>query len=115
VVLGQVIGSAHAATTEERAKSHALHGGYYDFSRKSELQAEFDAIEPHSDVVVDLASTEHLDCACLGVMIGRLNEWRMRKPKTQLHLINVAPRLARVLELLKLEQLFIIEGPVAAA
>jgi anti-anti-sigma factor len=91
------------------SNAHVLHGGYYDFSRKAELKAEFDAIEPHSDVVVDLASTEHLDCSCLGIMIGRLREWRVYKPKTQLRLINVSPRLERVLELLKLEQLFIIE------
>src|SRR5665213_2203469 len=89
------------------AGSHALHGGYYDFSRKSELKVEFDAIEQHSDVVIDMASTEHLDCSCLGVMVRRLREWRVGKPETQLRLINVAPRLERVMQLLKLEQVFV--------
>jgi anti-anti-sigma regulatory factor len=107
--LDQVTRSANGSATVTKVAIHALHGGYYDVSRKSELQAEFDAIEPHSDVVIDLATTEHLDCACLGVMVGRLGEWRVRKPETQLRLRNVAPQLARVLGILKLNEVFIVE------
>jgi anti-anti-sigma factor len=106
--MGQVDNFVHTSAATDGPPSHVLHGGYYDLSRKSELKAEFDAIEPHSDVVIDLASTEHLDCSCIGVMVGRLREWRVRKPETQLRLINVTPRLERMLRLLMLQQLFVI-------
>jgi anti-anti-sigma regulatory factor len=112
--MGQVRSGARESSTAAPA-IHTLHGGYYDVSRRAELQAELDAIEPHSDVVIDLASTEHLDCSSLGIMIGRLREWRVAKPATQLRLRNVTPQLTRVLGILKLDELFILEAPVATA
>jgi anti-anti-sigma factor len=59
--------------------------------------------------VLDLSTTEHLDCSCLGVLIGKLHQWREHDPETQLRLIHVAPRLARMLSLANLDQLFILD------
>ena len=50
------------------SEPRVLHGGYYDLARREELRAELDLIQPHSDVVLDLARTEHLDCSCIGVL-----------------------------------------------
>ncbi len=83
-----------------------LHGGYYDVFRTAELKAELGSVEPHSDVILDLSTTEHLDCGSLGVMIGKLQQWRRRKPGTQLCLMHVAPRMARILTILNLDQVF---------
>ncbi len=86
-----------------------LKGGYYDILRSAELTAELNAIQPHSDVVLDLACTQHLDCACLGVMIRALNEWNRRAPGTHLRLRNVVPQVERMLQLVKLDKVFVIE------
>jgi anti-anti-sigma factor len=87
----------------------ALHGGRYDISRANELARELEAIEPHSDVVLDLKQTAYLDCSCIGVLIANLKNWQTQSPQTRLRLINVAPNVASVLTLLRLDELFIVE------
>jgi anti-anti-sigma factor len=86
----------------------AFHGGYYDANRIGELAAELDAISPHSDVVIDLASTEYLDCSSLGLMVRHVNRWRLQKPGTKLRLINVNERLVTVMHALGLDRVFVI-------
>jgi anti-anti-sigma factor len=86
-----------------------LHGGDYDISRKEDLRSELDRTEPHSDVVLDLALTDFVDCSCLGVFIAKLREWRQQDPDTKVRLRNVAPRIARMLSLLELDRLFVID------
>lgn len=100
----------HWTKTERQAigKPILLLGGYYDVFRKADLRAELAAIEPHSDVVLDLATTDQLDCGSLGLMVARLREWRKEKPQTNLRLINVSTRIARVLTILGLDTLFIV-------
>ena len=86
-----------------------LKGGRYDIFRRAELSAELDAIEPQSDVVLDLSRTEFLDCAALGLMVKALNEWNKRAPGTHLRLRNVAPKVERILKIVELDRVFIIE------
>jgi anti-anti-sigma factor len=86
----------------------ALHGGFYDATRNVELAAELDKISPHSDVMIDLASTEYLDCSSLGLMIQNLRRWKREKPGTQLRLTNVNPSLFAVMRLLQLDGIFLI-------
>jgi len=90
-------------------KPVTLNGGYYDIFRSAELTVELSAIKPGSDVVLDLSRTQHLDCACLGVMIRALNEWNKRAPGTHLRLRNVVPQVERILRLVELDRVFIIE------
>ncbi len=87
----------------------AFHGGFYDISRKGELKAELDAISPHSDVVIDLSSTEYLDCSAVGMMVGKLRQWEKEKPGTRLRLRNVNRRLTNVMLILNLHRIFTIE------
>jgi anti-anti-sigma factor len=86
----------------------SLHGGFYDSGRNVELAAELDVITPHSDVIIDLASTEYLDCSSLGLMLQNLTRWKQEKPGTELRLINVNPSLFDVMRLLKLDEVFLI-------
>jgi anti-anti-sigma factor len=90
-------------------KPVVLNGGYYDVFRTAELAAELNAIEPQSDVVLDLSNTQQLDCACLGVMIHALKEWNKRAPGTHLRLRNVVPQVEKMLHLMELDRVFIIE------
>ncbi len=92
------------------AQSLRLHGGYYDLGRKVELESELASVEPHSDVFLDLAATEHLDCSCLGLMIVTLHRWRNQKPDTNLRLLNVLPGFAKVLSILRLDEVFVVEA-----
>ncbi len=87
-----------------------LRGGYYDIYRLDQLRAELQAVQPHSDVLLDLATTESLDCACLGALVGHLNVWRQRAPDTNLRLKNIHPRVARILTLTQLDKVFIVEN-----
>jgi anti-anti-sigma regulatory factor len=87
-----------------------LEGGYYDVARRDDLKRELHGVEPHSDVVLDLAHTESLDCSCLGILVAKLGAWRERKPDTNLRLQNVTQSLERALRLLKLDNVFIIES-----
>jgi anti-anti-sigma factor len=87
-----------------------LEGGEYDVARKDGLRAELEQTEPHSDVVLDLANTDYMDCSCLGVLIAKLHEWRERDPDTHIRLRNIAPSIARMLGLLELDRLFVIEN-----
>jgi len=87
-----------------------LEGGEYDVARKDDLRAELEQTEPHSDVVLDLAKTDYLDCSCIGVLIAKLHEWRERHPDTHLRLRNVAPSITRMLGILELDRLFVIEN-----
>ena len=101
-----ILNDRHGATTPV-----VLEGGYYDVFRKKALQAELASIQSHSDVVLDLSRTEQIDCACLGLFVARLREWRAQKPGTNLRLVNVSPRIARILSLLSLDTLFIVNQP----
>jgi anti-anti-sigma factor len=85
-----------------------LHGGFYDSARNAELATELDAITPHSDVIIDLASTEYLDCSSLGLMLQNLTRWKQEKPGTALRLINVNPSLVDAMRLLQLDGVFLI-------
>ena len=85
-----------------------LHGGFYDYTRIVELAAELDAITPHSDVTIDLASTEYLDCSSLALMLLNLRRWKQEKPGTELRLVNVNPSLVDVLHQLNLDRVFLI-------
>jgi anti-anti-sigma factor len=87
-----------------------LDGGEYDVARKEDLRAELEKTEPHSDVVLDLAKTDYMDCSCVGVLIGKLHEWRGEDPDTHIRLRNVAPSIARMLGLLELDRVFVIES-----
>jgi anti-anti-sigma regulatory factor len=85
-----------------------LHGGFYDATRNVELAAELDTISPHSDVMIDLASTEYLDCSSLGLMIKNLRRWKLEKPGMELRLTNVNSSLLGVMRLLQLDGVFVI-------
>jgi anti-anti-sigma factor len=87
-----------------------LAGGEYDVARRDDLRAELDKTEPHSDVVLDLAKTDYMDCSCVGVLIAKLDAWRAQDPDTHVSLRNVAPSIARMLGLLELDRLFVIEN-----
>jgi anti-anti-sigma regulatory factor len=97
---------ARAPTTEPLL----LEGGYYDASRRQDLKRELRGVDPHSDVVLDLAHTACFDCSCLGILIAKLLVWRQRDPDTNLRLRNIAPSLASTLHLLKLDEVFIVES-----
>ena len=85
-----------------------LHGGYYDGRRYDEFAAELAAISPHSDVVIDLASTEYLDAWCWSLVVQHLAKWRKQKSGTQLRLVNVRPQLAEILHTLELDRIFFV-------
>ncbi|HEY1680413.1 MAG TPA: STAS domain-containing protein [Candidatus Tumulicola sp.] len=87
-----------------------LQGGDYDIARKSDLWTELGQTEPQSDVVLDLALTDFIDCSCFGVLITQLSIWREHAADTNLRLQNVAPSTARMLGLLELDRLFVIEN-----
>jgi anti-anti-sigma factor len=85
-----------------------LHGGFYDGNRSDELAAELEAISPHSDVFIDLAGTDYMDCSSLGLLLQSLTRWKREKPGTALRLINVNPSLVHVMRLLELDRVFLI-------
>jgi anti-anti-sigma regulatory factor len=91
-------------------ESLLLKGGWYDAARHEDLKLELHGFEPHGDGVLDLVRTKHLDCASLGILIAKLLTWRKRKPEINLRLLNVAPKLANILRLLQLDQVFLIES-----
>lgn len=87
-----------------------LRGGHYDFSRKTELKLDLDAVKPRKLVVLDLAATTCLECVSIGVSVGKLREWRQVVPDAQLHLRNVSAHIARMLRLLELDSELVIES-----
>ncbi len=99
--------AAESFTLHQRP--YRLRGGYYDIGRRAELRAELDSLEPHSDIILDLAATQQVDCSCLGVMVAKLNEWRERDSEMNLRLLNVGPGVARVLNISRLDEAFIVE------
>jgi anti-anti-sigma factor len=87
-----------------------LEGGHYNAARQEDLERELCAVETHRDVVLDLARTEYIDCSCIGILIGKLRGWQERRPGAKLRLRNVAPDFAMILQLLRLDELFIVES-----
>jgi len=87
-----------------------LRGGAYDVARRDALKAELAQVEPYTDIVIDLSTTELLDCSCIGVLAAKLRAWKDRRPQTTLRLRNVSTNIARVLRLLKLDEVFIVEN-----
>jgi hypothetical protein len=85
----------------------SLEGGCYDAPRRNDLKRELSGLEPHRDIVLELARTEHLDFSCIGILIRKLRVWRDREPKTNLRLRNISSNFAITLRLLKLD-----EGPL---
>jgi anti-anti-sigma factor len=85
-----------------------LHGGFYDVNRSVELAAELEAISPHSDVIIDLASTEYLDASSIGLLMHNLRRWKHEKPGTQLRLVNVNPNLVEIMHRLNLDRIVLI-------
>ena len=59
-------------------------------------------------MIIDLASTEYLDCSSLGLMLQNLMRWKQEKPGTQLRLVNANQGLVDVMRLLKLDGIFLI-------
>jgi len=86
-----------------------LNGGYYDAFRQAEFGFALDALEPQGDIVLDLGVTLHLDCSCLGLMVGKLHHWRQQQPEVNLDLRNVPQNLKRVLNLVQLDEVFVID------
>jgi anti-anti-sigma regulatory factor len=91
-------------------ESLLFEGGFYDVARHDDLKLELNGFEPHGDGVLDLARTKHLDCSSFGILIAKLLTWRKRRPEINLRLLNVAPKLANTLRLLRLNEVFVIES-----
>jgi anti-anti-sigma factor len=87
-----------------------LQGGDYDVGRKDDLRAEVAGIPSSEDIVLDLSTTNSVDCSCIGVLIAQLRAWRAKFPDRTFRLQNVAPGIARMIALLNLERLFLIES-----
>jgi anti-anti-sigma factor len=87
-----------------------LRGGVYDVARRDALRAELAAVELHGDVVLDLGATEFMDCSCLGVLTSKLRAWRDRDPWINVRLRNVPVLLARILRVLRLDEVFTLES-----
>jgi anti-anti-sigma factor len=90
------------------AQPVTLRGGFYDPGRNVELAAELAAVRPHSDVIIDLASTEYLDCSSIGLLLHNLGRWKREKPGTKLRLVNVNPNLIEIMHRLQLDRIFLI-------
>lgn len=107
---GSIANGSVSLETVRGPRRIKLRGGYYDFSRKAELEDELDAAQPQSVVVLDLVATTALECACIGIIIGKLREWRRVIPDAEIRLRNVSACIARSLRLLELESVLVIES-----
>ena len=87
-----------------------LQGGYYDLSRKKDLENELQSVVCSGDVTLDLRKTESFDCSCLSVLLLKLQEWRKENAHLRIRLINVFPILVKMLTILQLDSIFIIES-----
>ena len=88
----------------KRASEPIVLNGWYDIWRRDELLAVLDRVDPTDVVVLDLSLVEHLDCACLGILIRKLNQWREKTPNVELRLDNVGAHLQKMIKLLRLDQ-----------
>lgn len=75
------------------------------------VQQAAQALRHNPFLVVDLAQAEFLDSSALGALVNLTNQ--ARKAGGELWLANVPPAIARVLELLKLDQFFEIQTDIA--
>ena len=80
--------------------------GWYDIWRRDEFEAALDRIDPGDVVVLDLSQVQHIDCACLGLMLRKLNQWREKTPNVEVRLDNVGTHLQQMMKFLQLDQTF---------
>ena len=88
----------------EQANEPIVLYGWYDIWRRDELLAALDRIAPGEVVVLDLSQVEHIDCACFGLLIKKLNQWREKTPNVELRLNNVRAELQDIIRLLQLDR-----------
>ena len=78
--------------------------GWYDISRRDELEFALNRIKTGAVVVLDLTKVQHIDCASPGMVLKKLARWREKPPNVELRLDNVGANIHKVIELLQLDE-----------
>jgi anti-sigma B factor antagonist len=88
--------------------------GEIDLDNAGEVRSEIlDSLDGKKDVLVDMAGVTYIDSSGIASLVEGLQ--KARKQKCQLALVSVSQRAQRVLELARLDKVFVIHADVAAA
>jgi anti-anti-sigma factor len=77
--------------------------GEYDIARKSEIAAAFDGLTNGAPVTIDMTDVSYVDSSFLNELM------RLRLKELPVTLIGAQPNILRVLQLTKLDRLFILQ------
>ena len=79
--------------------------GDYDLSRREELRDDLYALKDEDAVAIDLSDVRYMDSTSLGVLVN-FNRRFIQKGGPPLRLLDLQPRLVRVLKITGLDQVF---------
>lgn len=82
--------------------------GDYDLSRREELRDALYALKDADAVAIDLQNVSYMDSAGLGVLIN-FNKRFVQQGGPPIRLLNVQPRLRRVVGITGLDKVFDID------
>lgn len=79
--------------------------GDYDLSRREEMRDDLYVLKDEDAIAVDLADVKHMDSTALGVLVN-FNRRFIQKGGPPIELLNLQPRLVRLLKITGLDQVF---------
>jgi anti-anti-sigma factor len=86
----------------------------YDICRRAQFRAELDAAADEKQLVLDFTDVRYIECACIGILIQRIEQWRMQTPDFRVSLCNASSMLVRMLDILQLRHFFNFEFSTTA-
>ena len=79
--------------------------GDYDLSRREEMRDDLYALKDEDAVAVDLGEVQYMDSTAFGVLVN-FNRRFVQKGGPPIKLLNLQPRLVRLLKITGLDQVF---------
>jgi len=79
--------------------------GDYDLSRREEMRDDLYVLKDEDAIAVDLAGVKYMDSTSLGVLVN-FNRRFIQKGGPPIKLLNLQPRLVRLLKITGLDQVF---------
>jgi anti-anti-sigma factor len=82
----------------------------YDIARRAQFRTELEAASTDEKIVLDFSDVRYIECACLGILIQKIEQWRTQSPEFCVSLINASNMLVRIIDILQLSHFFILES-----
>ncbi len=79
--------------------------GEYDLSRREEMRDDLYVLKDKDAIAVDLAEVKYMDSTSIGVLVN-FNRRFIQKGGPPIKLLNLQPRVVRLLKITGLDQVF---------